>query len=83
MPSTKDFAKIFALGEISVPESILVGRGGKEVTKMEDRQIINLFYERSEQAIEELDRKYGAAVRKTAANILRRTQDVEECTNDT
>ncbi len=53
------------------------------MTKLEDRQIINLFYERSEQAIEELDRKYGAAVRKTAANILRRTQDVEECTNDT
>lgn len=53
------------------------------MTILEDRQIINLFYERSEQAIEELDRKYGAAVRKTAANILRRTQDVEECTNDT
>ncbi len=53
------------------------------MTQLEDRQIINLFYERSEQAIEELDRKYGAAVRKTAANILRRTQDVEECTNDT
>ena len=53
------------------------------MTQLEDRQIINLFYERSEQAIEELDRKYGAAVRKTAANILRRKQDVEECTNDT
>jgi len=50
---------------------------------LEDSQIISLFYERSEQAIEELDRKYGAAVRKTAANILRRAQDVEECTNDT
>ena len=32
------------------------------MTQLEDRQIINLFYERSEQAIEELDRKYGAAV---------------------
>ena len=79
----KFFAKIFSSREISAPESMLVRRGGKEVTKLEDRQIINLFYERSEQAIEELDRKYGAAVRKTAANILRRTQDVEECTNDT
>ena len=36
------------------------------MTQLEDRQIINLFYERSEQAIEELDRKYGAAVRKFA-----------------
>ena len=37
---------------------------------MEDSRIIDLFFERSEQAIEELDRKYGPAVRKTAANIL-------------
>ncbi len=50
---------------------------------MEDETIIDLFYERSEQAIVELDRKYGAAVRRTAANILRDRQDVEECTNDT
>ena len=50
---------------------------------MEDSQIIALFYERSEQAIEELDRKYGAAVRKTAANILNDRQDEEECANDT
>ena len=53
------------------------------MTQLEDRQIINLFYELSEQAIEELDRKYGAAVKKTAANILRSKQDVEECANDT
>lgn len=53
------------------------------MTRLEDRQIIALFYERSEQAIEELNRKYGAAVRKTAANILKSRQDVEECANDT
>ena len=40
------------------------------MTALEDSEIIALFYERSEQAIAELDRKYGAAVRKTAANIL-------------
>ncbi len=50
---------------------------------MEDSQIIALFDERSEQAIVELDRKYGAAVKKTAANILYSGQDVEECANDT
>ncbi len=50
---------------------------------MEDSQIIALFYERSEQAIAELDRTYGAAVRKTAANILNDRRDEEECVNDT
>ena len=52
------------------------------MTRLEDSQIIDLFFERSEQAIVELDRKYGAAVRKTAANILRSPQDAEECVND-
>ena len=50
---------------------------------MEDSRIIDLFLERSEQAIAELDRKHGAAVRKTAMNILRNMQDTEECANDT
>lgn len=50
---------------------------------MEDSKIISLFFERSEQAIQELDCKYGRAVRKTAANILDDRQDVEECVNDT
>ena len=50
---------------------------------MEDSKIIGLFFERSEQAIEELDSKYGPAVRKTAANILKDRLDVEECVNDT
>ena len=53
------------------------------MNKVEDSKIIDLFFERSEQAIEELDRKYGAAVRKTAANILGNRQDTEECVNDT
>ena len=50
---------------------------------MEDSKIISLFFERSEQAIEELDSKYGPAVKKTAANILKDRLDVEECVNDT
>ena len=50
---------------------------------MEDSKIIDLFFERSEQAIGELDSKYGKTVTKTAANILGNRQDVEECTNDT
>ena len=53
------------------------------MTHLEDSEIISLFYERSEQAIAELERKYGAAVKRTAANILNSKQDVDECANDT
>ena len=53
------------------------------MTRTEDSKIISLFFERSEQAIEELDRKHGPAVKKTAANILQDRLDVEECVSDT
>ena len=48
------------------------------MTQLEDSKIISLFFERSEQAIRELDCKYGSAVKKTAANILDDRLDVEE-----
>ncbi len=51
--------------------------------RLEDSKIIDLLFERSEQAIKELDIKYGAAVNKTAVNILNDRQDAEECVNDT
>lgn len=50
---------------------------------MTDHEIIDLFFERSEQAISELIIKYGATIRKVVSNILRNAQDIEECTNDT
>ena len=50
---------------------------------MEDSEIISLFFARSEQAVAELDRQYGAAVKKTASNILPDRLDAEECVNDT
>ena len=53
------------------------------MTHLEDSKIIALFHERSEQAIAELDKKYGSAVKRTAANILTDRLDVEECANDT
>lgn len=49
---------------------------------MEDHQIIDLFFERKEQAIFELSEKYGTVVRKIANNMLGNNQDVEECMND-
>ena len=50
---------------------------------MTDTEIIDLFFERSEQAIRELAGKYGGAVSRIAYNILGNRQDAEECVNDT
>lgn len=50
---------------------------------MDDRQIIDLYWARSQQAIEESERKYGAYCRTVAGNILNRAEDAEECVNDT
>ena len=49
---------------------------------MEDAGIIELFFERSEQGIRELDIKYGKACRKLSYNIVNNRQDAEECVND-
>lgn len=49
---------------------------------MQDREIVELFFRRSEQAISELDRKYGKACYKVSFNILNSRQDAEECVND-
>ena len=52
------------------------------VNKMEGSKIIELFYERSEQAITELSNKDGSVRSKVAFNILNSQQDTEECVND-
>lgn len=52
------------------------------VVGLDDRKIIELFYERSEQAIMELSKKYGSVCTKIAYNILNNKQDAEECVND-
>ena len=49
---------------------------------MDDKQIIRLFFERSEQAITELSQKYGDLCMKIARSILNDHQDAEECVND-
>ncbi len=50
---------------------------------MTDEEIIGLFFERSEQAISELSKSHGEAVRRVALNILGDPADAEECVNDT
>lgn len=49
---------------------------------MEDDKIIGLFFERSEQAIRELNIKYGKVCNKLSYNIVNDRQDAEECVND-
>ncbi len=50
---------------------------------MEDSKIIDLYFERSEDAIKETDIKYGKYCRTIAYNILYSDEDSEECVNDT
>lgn len=47
-----------------------------------DEKIIELFFERSEQGIQELDIKYGKVFHKLSYNIVSNQQDAEECVND-
>ena len=50
---------------------------------MEDSKIIELFWERSEDAISHIDRKYGKYCYTIAYNILYSEPECEECVNDT
>ena len=50
---------------------------------MDDEQIIELYWNRKEKAIEETSRKYSRLCRTIAMNILGNLPDAEECENDT
>ncbi len=50
---------------------------------MEDEKIIELFFARSEQALSEIDKKYGKLLFKISNGILNDRSDAEECVNDT
>jgi len=49
---------------------------------MDDNKIIELFFERSEQAVAEISSKYGKLCKAVSYNILRNREDAEECVND-
>lgn len=49
---------------------------------MEDEKIVELFFKRSEQAITEVDIKYGKVCHRLSHNILNSWLDAEECVND-
>ena len=50
---------------------------------MEDAAIVQLYWDRDEQAIPVTAKKYGAYCHTVAANILQSPEDAEECVNDT
>ena len=50
---------------------------------MQDEEIVQLYWERNEEAIPATEKKYGAYCHAVAKNILEDWADVEECLNDT
>lgn len=49
---------------------------------IDDEKIIEMFFERSEQGIRELDIKYGKICHNLSYNIVNNRQDAEECVNN-
>lgn len=49
---------------------------------IDDEKIIEMFFERSEQGIRELDIKYGKVFLDLSCHIVGSRQDAEECVND-
>ena len=50
---------------------------------MEDTQIVDLFFSRDQQAIQQTDKKYGRLCYQIAWNILSSREDAEESVSDT
>jgi len=50
---------------------------------MDDERIVELYWKRSEIAIEETNKKYGSYIKSIAMNILGSEPDAEEAINDT
>ena len=50
---------------------------------MEDREIVSLFWQRDERALDAAAAKYGGYCRTIARNILPDARDAEECLGDT
>jgi len=59
------------------------GKVGEQVETGSDEQIVELFVNRDEAAIEETRAKYGGRLYRTAINILGNHEDSEECVFDT
>ena len=51
--------------------------------RVEDTQIIELYWNRNQQAVSESSIKYGAMLARISFGILHSNEDSEECVNDT
>lgn len=49
---------------------------------MDDAQIIELLFRRSEEAVRALAEQYGGVCRRLSVNVLKNDLDAEECVND-
>lgn len=63
------------------PGAAVVRKNGRK--RMEDSQIIDLYFDRDETAISETNLKYGHYCGTIAWGVLRNREDSEECVNDT
>lgn len=50
---------------------------------MEDHQIVDLYWARSERAIEQTEQKYGRMLTGISASLVLTIEDAQECVNDT
>lgn len=50
---------------------------------MDDKQIVDLYFARDEQAIAETEQKYGRFCLRISMNVLGVREDAEECVSDT
>ena len=71
-------------------KALLSSQKGDNMTKLmgqnaiiADEQIIELYWQREERAIQETDKKHGQFLFRIAYNILHDRLDCEECQNDT
>lgn len=55
----------------------------ENIKALGDSEIVELYFQRSESAVRETDRKYRSYLNAIAYNILRSKEDSEECVNDT
>jgi RNA polymerase sigma-70 factor (ECF subfamily) len=63
-------------------ENIMSGQSTQPAI-ISDEKIIDMYWKRNPNAIQETDEKYGALLRNVAYNILSDSLDCEECQNDT
>ena len=61
----------------------IIGDSDKNSDVMEDSEILDLYWVRSEAALSETEKKYGRYCNSIAYRILNDLEDAEECVNDT